>query len=67
MLEGGGSHLSAPSVRCPCTIADRVPVAPPNTSMVTNQYICISIIKQLVTKQISRTHVTIIQCNHFNH
>ena len=41
MLEGGRNHLHIPLVGCPCLVEGPVPIAPPNTSMVTNQHICI--------------------------
>jgi len=36
-----GSHLPAPPVGCFCPNDGLIPTAPPKTSMVTNQYICI--------------------------
>jgi hypothetical protein len=41
MLEGGGNHLLVPPVGCPCPVESPIPIAPPNTSIVINQHICI--------------------------
>jgi hypothetical protein len=41
MKKKGESHLPAPPAGCPCPDDGRIPTAPPKTSMVTNQYICI--------------------------
>jgi hypothetical protein len=41
MKKKGASHLPAPLVGCSCLDDGPIPTAPPKTSMVTNQYICI--------------------------
>jgi hypothetical protein len=41
MKKEGASHLRAPPVGCSCLDDGPIPTAPPKTSMVTNQYICI--------------------------
>jgi len=41
MKKEGASHLPAPPVGCSCLDDGPIPTAPPKTSMVTNQYICI--------------------------
>jgi hypothetical protein len=41
MKKVGGSHLLAPHAGCPCPDDGLILAAPPKTSMVTNQYICI--------------------------
>ena len=41
MKKKGESHLPAPLAGCPCPDDGPIPTAPPKTSMVTNQYICI--------------------------
>jgi hypothetical protein len=41
MKKEGTSHLPAPPVGCSCLDDGPIPTAPPKTSMVINQYICI--------------------------
>jgi hypothetical protein len=41
MKKKGQSHLPAPPVGCPCPDNGPILAAPPKTSSVTNQYICI--------------------------
>ena len=41
MLEGGGSYLFVPPIGCPCLVEGLIMVVPSNTSMITNQHICI--------------------------
>jgi len=41
MKKEGASHLPAPPVGCSCLEDGPIPTAPPKTSMVINQYICI--------------------------
>jgi hypothetical protein len=41
MKKKGGSHVPTPLAGCPCPDNGPIPTAPPKTSMVTNQYICI--------------------------
>jgi hypothetical protein len=41
MKKEGESHIPAPPVGCSCLDEGPIPTAPPTTSMVTNQYICI--------------------------
>jgi hypothetical protein len=41
MQGEGGSHLLVPLVGCPYPVKGLILVAPPNTSMVTNQHFCI--------------------------
>jgi len=41
MKKEGESHLPAPPVGCSCLDDGPISIAPPKTSMITNQYICI--------------------------
>jgi hypothetical protein len=41
MKKEGVSHLPAPPAGCSCMDDGPIPTAPPKTSMVTNQYMCI--------------------------
>jgi len=41
MKKEGESHLPAPLAGCPCPDDGPIPTAPPKTSIITNQYICV--------------------------
>jgi hypothetical protein len=41
MKKEGESHLPAPLAGCPCPDDSPIPTAPPKTSIITNQYICV--------------------------
>jgi hypothetical protein len=66
MIEEGENHLPIPLVGCPCLVEGPIPVAPPNTSMITiNTFIFDNHITRHHTFS-KKTHVH-IQVFHISH
>jgi hypothetical protein len=66
--EKDGNHLPAPLAGCPCPDDGPIPTAPPKTSMVTNQYICISLnhIHHHTSFKSSYVHVQVVLILHYH-
>jgi hypothetical protein len=64
MKKEGASHLPAPPAGCSCLDDGPIPTAPPKTSMVTNQYMCMQ--RKLVRCRLPIRERKLFHCRQLN-
>jgi hypothetical protein len=64
MKKEGASHLPAPPAGCSCLDDGPIPTAPPKTSMLTNQYMCMQ--RKLVRCRLPMRERKLFHCRQLN-